>query len=302
MALVGILPLGISNRVKPMTTSMQVTSGSDLPHTGVLSGPKAIVFRGAISDWPAIDSLTLARFEEAGGDLEINVKSFEEGQQKIQRISLRSYVEQLRKSECGRERTNLYLHDVPIFELLPSLRQEIGRFPTNALPGWYKEWWHFAQFFLGPDGATTPLHFDTLLTNNIFFHLRGLKTFTLIPHSASAKCSRRDWRWFDLDPGTTDFDRIAEERRIPFSRLTLQPGDVLYVPPGMLHHVRSIGISMAFNIDYHTVRSATAALFKSFGRAPAENLVYIFASLGGLTGIKPSRCFEIYSPYLNYVS
>ena len=279
-------------------------AGSELHNLTALPMRSAVVFREAVSDWPAVESWDLSRFEAIGSDLRMNVKTFNQGKQAIVPMTLKEYARYLRESQnSGTSGARYYLHDVPIFTVLPELRREIGRFPTNVLPAWYgAEWWRFAQFFLGPDGAITPLHFDTLLTNNIFFHLRGQKTFTLISRSELEKCDRRDWRWFNLDVGGPDFDRIAAERSIDFARVTLNAGDVLHLPPGMLHHVRSSGITVSFNIDYHTCASAVMALCRSVGRAPKQNMRYILASLGGLIGLHQRRMFEAYSSYLNYVS
>jgi hypothetical protein len=278
-------------------------SGHELHTVTSLPAHAAIVFRGAVADWPAMKTWTFSRFEDVGADLRVNIKTFSQGKQTVIPMTLKEYVKHVRASEEGQNASRYYLHDVPIFTALPELRRDIGPFPTNALPKWYgAEWWRFVQFFFGPDGATTPLHFDTLLTNNIFFHLRGLKTFTLIPRSEIEKCDRRDWRWFNLDVGGPDFDRIAKERNIRFARVTLNPGDVLHMPPGMLHHVRSSGTNISFNIDYHTRASAMKALLRSAGRAPTQNVKYNLASLGGLVGLNGRKMFNTYSSYLNYVS
>ena len=197
----------------------------------------------------------------------------------------------------------LYLHDVPIFLVLPELIAEVGAPPAGILPAWYgAQWWKFAQFFLGPDGAKTPLHFDTLRTYNLFFHLRGRKTFTLIDWRHRDRCDRRGWRWFGLDPDAPDFPEEADRRGLTYEQVTLGPGDVLVMPPGMLHHVRSYGVTTSFNIDFHTPASAAAALALSLGRAPGVNLRYSAAALAGLLGVAPGAASRLYAPYLNYVS
>jgi len=215
-------------------------------------------------------------------------------------MQLSEYAAQL--SDSGSS-TSLYLHDVPIFLLLPELLADVGPLPTGVLPPWYgSQWWRFAQFFMGPDGAVTPLHFDTLRTYNLFFHLRGRKRFTLIPWRDWAKCGRRGWRWFDLDPDAPDFTQVAAARDITYRQVMLEPGDILIMPPGMLHHVRSYGVSISFNIDFHTACSAVTSIVRSVGRAPAPNLVYSGASLAAQLGIAPRRAARAYAPYLNYIS
>jgi hypothetical protein len=263
-------------------------------------GQRATVLRGAVARWTACREWTPDRFRRTQSNPEVVVKGFGKAGPVTSKMRLAEYADRLMD---GAWEKPLYLHDVPVFLLLPELIEEVGDLPKGILPNWYaREWWKFAQFFLGPDGATTPLHFDTLLTYNLFFHLQGRKTFTLIDWRQRDRCERRRWRWFGLDPDRSDFAAEAQERGIEFAQVTLNPGDVLLMPPGMLHHVRSYGTTASFNIDFHTRSSAFTSLARSFGRAPSINLAYSAAALAGVTGLAPAAASRVYGPYLNYVS
>ncbi|MGM4884465.1 MULTISPECIES: cupin-like domain-containing protein [Rhizobium] len=76
--------------------------------------------------------------------------------------------------------------------------------------------------------------------------------FTILPPSQAAYCGRRGWRWFDVDPEQPDYKRFPQYKRAAPAAVTVNAGDILYMPPAALHHVRSLSTSISFNIDFHT--------------------------------------------------
>lgn len=259
---------------------------------------QATVFRGAVAHWPAAKCWSPERFSRLDGTSIVQVKGFTKNGPITKPMTMREYADRIVTGNSN----GLYLHDVPIFTQYPELIEDVGSLPFAILPKWYDKWWRYAQFFLGPDGSITPLHFDTLLTYNIFFHLHGEKTFTLIDWGHRDRCSRRGWRWFDFDPRESDFEVECRRRGVAYSQVRLTAGDVMIMPPGMLHHVQSHGPTTSFNIDFHTARSAVSSLTRSIGRAPTVNLRYTFVALCGQLGIFPNWANKVYAPYLSYVS
>eukprot|EP00051_Salpingoeca_urceolata_P011868 m.147537 g.147537 ORF g.147537 m.147537 type:complete len:330 (-) comp17289_c0_seq3:340-1329(-) len=100
-----------------------------------------------------------------------------------------------------------------------------------------------ASLWLGGAGATTQLHYD--LSHNCFVQVYGRKRFSLFdPDKAHLA---------QLFP---ELHPRARKSQAPYSALqlgepmeiVLEPGDVLYVPPFFLHHVKALDCSASFNV------------------------------------------------------
>ncbi|WP_233420782.1 cupin-like domain-containing protein [Xenorhabdus nematophila] len=252
----------------------------------------AIVFRGLLKDWPAIERWGADYFQAKCPQIDVIIKFFDADGVRFEPAKMYRYLELLNEYKKGEKGGSIpYCHDIPIFLQAQQLLDDIGDFPLMALPKLYREdWWQFVQFFMSPAGAVTPLHFDTLRTNNLFFQIQGSKRFTFIPWEERNACSRRGWRWFEYNP-----EIQGDNKFVNISNCTIEvhQGDMLLMPAGMLHHVRTLTDSISFNIDFHT-RSSAIASFKSIKeKMPRENLYYNGLSLCGLLGlIKRERFFR----------
>jgi len=247
---------------------------------------------------------------DTAGSLTIPVKTFgREGTINVEQWRLGDYTRFITEWQTSSNATDNagtipYCHDIPLLGMVESLAEDCKPFPTGYLTSLYrKHWWRYSQFFMGPAGTVTPLHFDTLLTHNLFFQMYGTKRFTVIPDDQTFYCGRRGWRWFDVDPERPDYARFPEYRRATPVVVVVKAGDVLYLPPGTLHQVRSLEPSISFNVDFHTPRSVVRALARSYQGMPAKSLYYNTIAALAVVGKMPERImFPLYRPYLSYVS
>jgi Cupin-like domain len=226
-----------------------------------------------------------------------------------ERMSLAEYADSLERYEAkvhnGRPaEAPGYLHDVPIFHFFPRLKADVDPFPLQLFPRWYwRDWQAYAQFFMGPTGSVTPLHFDTLLTHNLFFHLAGRKRFILIPADERDLCYTHSWRWTRFDPTAPDYEAYPLAKQATTASVELEPGDILYLPSGTLHHVTNLSLTISFNIDWHTADSAREGVTSVLHGAPWKNGYYnLLSFLGVGLGVPPKLVFPFYKSYLNYVS
>jgi len=271
---------------------------------------KPVIITGLMENWKAVREWSPQYFKTAAPNLDIPVKEFGNSEGIKSSIwTMRRYVDFLEdyaKTNDYKHDGNPppYCHDIPIFSLINSIIQDVQPFPVAYLPQWYShKWWRYIQFFLGPSRSVTPLHFDCLLTNNLFFQVVGRKKFTLLPADDSQCCYRYNWRWFMVDPEDPDYNKYPQYKKANPIEAIVNPGDVLYMPPGTLHHVRSLDMSISFNIDWHTVRSSINGVLAVFRGMPTQNVYYNFLIALGLTcKIHPRFIFPFYKPYLNYVS
>ncbi|MBD2515133.1 cupin-like domain-containing protein [Nostoc sp. FACHB-973] len=267
---------------------------------------RPVIISGVVSNWNSFDKWSLKYFNNLSPDLKIYAKKFSNKEIEICRLTMREYIELIENYEKDAENYPLppYCHDLPLFSLIPSLIEDVKPFPFEYLPKWYwYKWWRYCQFFLGSSNSITPLHFDCLLTNNIFFQIVGRKQFTILLPEDAKYCYRQGWRWFLVNPENPDFNKYPDYKNARPIKFIVNPGEILYMPPGTLHHVRSLDMSISFNIDWHTQKSSLTALAAIKKGMPVPNLYYNWLLTMGLVfKVPPQIIFKFYKSYLNYVS
>lgn len=218
--------------------------------------------------------------------------------------SLKSYEARHETDEAAEEHRPAYLHDVPLTSILPEPDFDLEDFPLAYFPLWYQSVWpQFAQLFLGPSHSFTPMHFDCLLTHNLFFQIKGRKRFVLVPPEQIKYCYPHHWRWCKVDAEKPDYDLYPLFRLVSPAEVIVEPGDVLYLPPGTLHYVRSLDCALSFNVDWHTKDSALSGALACLRGMPWKNVYYNIVIAAGLWGGVPAkRLLPYYRSYLNYVS
>jgi len=105
------------------------------------------------------------------------------------------------------------------------------------------------RFWLGPAGTVTPLHAD--YDDNIFVQVWGLKRIFLAPphHDEFLYSREANALLFGspFDPEAPDFVKFPLARQAALVECVVQPGDMLYVPAGWYHQVRSLTFSLSAN-------------------------------------------------------
>lgn len=276
---------------------------------------RPVVVSGALSHCPAVARWTFDHLRSSSGQRIVKLKQGlnDSGVAGLKTLmsGLGDYLDRLEQyaSQCASNNTPLterppYLHDVPLLDILPDAAGDLEGFPAEYFPRWYRSnWLQFAQFFLGPKHSLTPLHFDCLLTHNLFFQIAGRKRFILLPYNQLPFCYRYRWRWCEVDAENPDFVRHPLYRETQPQECVVEPGDMLYMPPGMLHHVRSLDAAMSFNVDWHTQHSAVQGVLAWARGMPLKNVYYnAIITLGLSGGIAATRLLPWYRSYLNYVS
>jgi len=105
------------------------------------------------------------------------------------------------------------------------------------------------RFWLGPAGTVTPLHCD--YDDNIFAQIWGTKRIFLSPphHDALLYPSEANAILFGspFNPEAPDFDKFPLARQALMIECIVHPGELLYVPAGWYHQVRSLSFSLSAN-------------------------------------------------------
>lgn len=269
-------------------------------HDTFVAQNKAVLLKGLLSDWPAMKLWTPAYFQKRWYNISVPIKhgNVSKGEGGI--CTMGSYVESLSNKTIA----PAYMHDIPIFNIIPELKEDIGDFPTKLFPEWYRnDILRFVQFFFCGQNGYTPLHFDTLCTHNLFFQIYGEKEFHLIHKDHKSHLDMSGWRWSKLDLNDPNIRSELYKKGIHVSTTRVIPGDILFIPSQTFHQVNAINSSISFNIDWHTRNSLGRGLASIFNGAPLKNFYYNFLLALGLFFGAPSKyIFPKYKSYLNYIS
>ncbi|WP_020655899.1 cupin-like domain-containing protein [Massilia niastensis] len=105
------------------------------------------------------------------------------------------------------------------------------------------------RFWLGPAGTVTPLHCD--YDDNIFAQVWGSKRIFLAPPHQDEFLYTREANPIlfgsPFDPKAPDFEKFPLARQATPIECIVHPGDLLYVPAGWYHQVRSLSFSLSAN-------------------------------------------------------
>lgn len=148
------------------------------------------------------------------------------------------------------------------------------------------------------------MHIDTLLTNNLFFQVSGTKEFLIVLPEDMDKCYRHAWKWSKINPDKPDYEKFPKYKEAKPLRFKVSDGDILYMPSGTFHQVRSLTSSISFNIDWHTKKTVRKGLLNSItGRASFPNIYYNALLLLGLNAKMPAKyIFPYYKSYFDYIA
>jgi Cupin-like domain len=193
---------------------------------------------------------------------------------------------------------------VAIFNTFPELVNDISHEVKNYFSSYYgQHWWSYMQFFMSVSGHVTPLHFDTLMTNNTFFQIKGKKRFILIPWDQRDCCYMKSWRWSDVDPSKPDLNKHIKFSEAQPQVVDVEGGDILFMPSGMLHCVETLSFSISFNIDWHSQKSVVRGVKSFMYGAPWKNVYYNMLIYSGLKFKVPEKViYKYYRSYLGYIS
>ena len=274
------------------------------------AGRRPVVMRGAITGMPAVSTWSAEYLGATAPDQLVRLKVGQVSSGRTEIVRLADYAHDLAAWETAVGQTDDpgeppgYLHDVPLLSMIPALRADLEPFPTAYLPRFFRaQWWKFTQFFVGPSRALTPLHFDTLLTHNLFFQLHGAKRFVLVDAADRDRCHTYNWRWSAVDPDEPDLARFPDFRDATVRTCVVEAGDLLYMPPGTLHKVTSIGPTVSFNIDWHDRRSAVRGLTAVRDGMPLTNLRYnLLFALGVVARVPLGVLMPGLRSYYSYIS
>jgi hypothetical protein len=203
---------------------------------------RPVVIEGEIDDWPALTRWTPDYLRAAVGDAPVECQAgrdanpdFELDKDRHRRIL--PFATFLDLIEAGGNDAYITAYNsAGNAAALAPLQRDLGfleKYLTRA----------HGMMWIGPAGTFTPLHFD--LTNNLLAQIVGRKRVTLLPPSEAPRLQHNRHVFSDVHD-IHDESRLAKYPAARDARrfeVDLGPGDLLYVPIGWWHQVRSLDFS-----------------------------------------------------------
>lgn len=202
------------------------------------------VIAGAIADWPAVNLWTPTYLREKVGAAPVEFQGgrsgagdFELAKDRHKRVApFADYLDLIENSPGNDAYVTAYNSAANRAAFAP-LMADTRPISTLLGPGEGMLW-------IGPAGTFTPLHFD--LTNNLLVQITGRKRIHLVSPEQTGLMAHRRHVFSDVHD-LEDADCVARHAQAQGVRpyiVTLEPGEMLYIPVGWWHQVRSLDFSV----------------------------------------------------------
>ncbi|WP_395333947.1 cupin-like domain-containing protein [Novosphingobium sp. BL-8H] len=205
---------------------------------------RPVVIEGAIAHWPALARWTPDYLAGTVGSAEIEYQGGRDGAGDFElakdrhkrRMAFDAFVAMIVQGQGNDAYITAYNSGTNAAAFAPLMADvmAVSEYLTPD-PG---------MLWVGPAGTFTPLHFD--LTNNLLIQITGRKQVRLVPPSQTRLLYNHRHVFsavHDLDdPARLDAHPLAKQ--VESYDVTLEPGDMLYIPIGWWHQVRSLDFSV----------------------------------------------------------
>lgn len=206
---------------------------------------RPVVMRGAIGEWPALDKWTPDYLKQRVGTTEIEVQGGRNGAADFElhkdnhkrTMAFDRFIDRIVETSSGNDLYLTAYNSAANRNALAVLDSDMGKIDSilTGQPG---------MLWIGPGGTFTPLHFD--LTNNLLAQVVGTKHLVLLPPSETGKLANNRHVFSDVhditDPSFLALYPEAETARQ--FEVTLNAGDLLYIPVGWWHQVAAEDFSV----------------------------------------------------------
>lgn len=216
---------------------------------------RPVVITGMATKWPAIRKWSFPYFADLADDRMVTLErgNVLQGATDFETRGLRNYIDELLNSSKDKVEAGgrTYLSLFKIFAHFPELRQDVDFSLITRLTRW-----HYVFGWLGPAGTVTGYHIDWI--DNILAQISGRKRLWLVPPEQSRfmyPSVKYDFRstLSALDPDGWDRDRYPLFERVTPVCVTLEPGQMLFIPRGWWHRVQSLDPSISVNTFGHDI-------------------------------------------------
>ena len=210
-----------------------------------------VIITDIMQNWRAMSLWTPQYLQEHFGDLEVEIQANRNADPRYE-INSEQHKYMLRMSDYvdrvvnGGETNDYYMvannHRVNN-QVLKAVFDDIEIFPDYLDPNLAEG---RAFFWFGPKGTITPLHHDP--TNLFMAQVSGRKRWKAISPFQTHLLYNHVGVFSEVDVESPDYAKHPLYQQVHVTEFELNPGEVIFMPVGWWHHVRSLDIciSMSF--------------------------------------------------------
>lgn len=218
-----------------------------------------VILTRMIEDWPARALWSADYFKRRFGRVELAVEVVEGGSlsdnahflavKSRRTMRLDEYIDRAARRGDG----VLYAAEQPLRKLFPEAARDLRPVPylsrtLCALSGNTELLW------IGSRGNASGLHFDEL--NNFNVQVVGRKRWVIFPRAQQpllyVPSTLRRSHFSPIDYEAPDYERFPKYREATPIEFDVEPGEVLFLPGGWVHHVRTLEFSINVNLWWLT--------------------------------------------------
>jgi len=261
---------------------------------------RPVIVTDALDRWKALSRWTPQFFKETFGGMRFEISNFEEGQlretgHRIVEYNMAQFIDRVLESTV--ENPAPYFRNRILYELFPSLKQDIEPLPAYFEPNWLPERYLVGhveevlnrgaaiELYIGGKGGSFPvLHYDGVGTHAFLMQIYGRKQFIVFPPDQEQYLYpsplKQNISLIDIDrPDLERFPLFTKALPITF---VLEPGELLFVPSRWWHTTKMLMPSITLSIN--TVNQSNWHALVAFVAQRRRNPFISMASRLYLTG------------------
>lgn len=218
-----------------------------------LGRSRPLLVRGGVSDWKAVADWDFDYLVSRVGDKEVDVSESVNGYfdldqsnggvERCTKMSFRNFIESI---DEGKEKDRkLYLQQASLAKCFPEICGDISE--ISYIPKRQKL---FQNLWIGSKSNISPLHYDP--ANNFLAQISGQKSI-LLADPASTK-NLYPFGGMSGAPHVSqvrfpnpDIEKFPKVKGVKLLSCTIDPGDMLYIPPGWWHQVETLRAGVSVN-------------------------------------------------------
>jgi hypothetical protein len=211
---------------------------------------RPVILTGELTGWPALSRWTPEYLKTVVGDRPVEFQGDRSASDKFEmfkdvhrrQASFSQFMDLISSPGAGNDAYLTAYNSAANAEALAPLRADIGGMdkyldPAGGAP--------HGMMWIGPAGTLTSLHHD--LTNNFIAQVVGRKSVKLLPAADVGKIYNHQHVFSeiaDLDALGATASRYPRLAGLRSYDVVLEPGEVLFVPVGWWHQVKSLDFSV----------------------------------------------------------
>lgn len=208
---------------------------------------KPVKLLDMLDEWPAMQKWSPEYFRDTYGDQIVEITTARDSDRQYEinldnhrsHVSLADFIDRIETDEGN----DSYLVANNKFFLQPGMKGLLS--DVGPIPGYLSEKKRASHTYLwfGPGGTVTPLHHDTM--NILFCQIYGRKLITLISPEESPWLYNELGVFSAVDFENPDLEVHPLYQHVDRIEVEMNPGEILFLPVGWWHHVRSLETSMS---------------------------------------------------------